>query len=427
MVGIKSLGWLPEPYRRRNGAAAKKESSNLGILAFEAAKTMSRLVSLYKSLSDEEICRLKNDVIKSEGISYLNSADEEFLLSLASAERLEDLDRAANVVSRLGKKCDDFGLNRFDIFYMDMKLGIIDLGKLEYGTRVAAKKVREMEKLVETTSCLHAALAGLTELEILETKMKLLKNKNFDIFVQKIEHQRNEVRNFREISLWSKSFDKIVDLMARIICVIYARICSVFGPQKKFSPKLTRPHSGPILTKSKPVLIRFYSRKTFDDEENVAKKDEVFHAAGPGTVGGSGLALRYANVILSAEKYLESTAAISYDERESLYQMLPENLKGVVRMKLGKNMKMVEDDESLAEGWRTAVEEMMRWLVPVARDTVKWQMERNFEKMKFDGEGWVLLLQTLHFADKEKTEAAIVEVLVGLSCVLRFEKRRLGA
>ncbi|KAK6126014.1 hypothetical protein DH2020_040241 [Rehmannia glutinosa] len=430
MVIFRSLGWLPEQIPRRHSAEGKKEGSKLGILAFETAKTMSRLVSLYKSLSDEEILKLKNDVVKSKGVAFLNSMDEGFLLSLACAERLEDLDRAATSVSWLGKKCNDLGLNRFDLFYTDLKLGIVDLGKSEcYGSRVAEKRVRKMEKLVSTTSFLHAALEGLAEMEISERKIKLMKNRqiemmkaNFDLFNQKLENQRKDVRYFREISLWSKTFDKSVDLMARIVCVVYSRICSVFGPQKKLSPEKFVPYSGPLLTKSNPIMVRFYSRRSntiFSDEDgnhfgpdDDAKNNRVFHIAGPSTTGGSGLAMRYANVIILSEKYLDSSISITHDERESFYEMLPENLKSMVRTKLSKNMRCAENDELLAEGWRDAVEEMMTWLAPMAHDTVKWQMERNFEKMKFDkkANNSVLLLQTLHFSDREKTEAAIAEV-----------------
>ncbi|KAL0316345.1 UNVERIFIED_CONTAM: hypothetical protein Sradi_5512700 [Sesamum radiatum] len=123
---------------------------------------------------------------------------------------------------------------------------------------------------------------------------------------------------------------------------------------------------------------------------------------------------------------MDSSVPVCHDERESLYEMLPENLKALVRNKLSKNMKSVEDDSSLADGWRDAMVEMMGWLGPMAQDTVTWQMERNIEKMKLEAKPSVLLLQTLHFSDKEKTEAAIAEVLVGLSCIFRFENRKLG-
>lgn len=406
---------------------------------------MSRLISLYKSLSDDEIARLKEDVVTFKGITFLNSPDDAYLLGLACAERFEDLDCAAAAVSRLGKRCNDSDLNRFDILYTDLKLGNVDFLKVGYGSKMVERKVHKMEKLVSATSCLHAALEALTEMEVAERKLLQWKNRqqaikmnqavavmpNFDLFNQKIEYQRKEVRHFREISLWSKSFDKSVSLMAKLVCIIHARICAVFRKQRDF-PLIPNPieqiipHSTPNLSAVTPKLVRFYSLKVNDEsKEKSVRTNRVFHSAGPSTVGGSGLALRYANVILLAEKYLDSADAINNDSRESFYQMLPENLKALVRMKLSKNMKFAEDDMYLADGWRQAMVDILGWLGPIAHNTVLWQMERNFEKMKFNAKPTVLLLETLHFSDKEKTEAAIVEVLVALSCIYRFENRHL--
>ncbi|KAL6503209.1 hypothetical protein OROHE_023838 [Orobanche hederae] len=444
MVGFKGLAWLPETTHRRFAARAKKESPSLGIIAFETAKIMSRLVSLYRSLSDVEISRLKNDVVRSKGVQFLNSMDEGLLLSLACAEKLEDLDRAADAVSLLGNKCNDLGLNRFDMIYTDLKLGIVDFGKSElYGSRVAERKVRKMEKLVSTTSYFQAALEALTGMEISERRLKQLNDRqiemmkiNLDVFKEKLENQRKEVRNSREISLWSTTFDKSVDLMARIVCIVYLRICAVFGPHRMFfQDKKLVPHSGPLLTKSKPLMVRFYSQRSihFPDEDEIScgpddvGNNGVFHSAGSDTVGGSGLTMRYAHLIILAEKYMDSKITISHDERESFYQMLPENVKSVLRTKLRKEMRSAENDASLAEGWRDAMVEMMGWLAPMAHDSVKWQMERTFDRMKFESKSIdsVLLLQTLHFSDKEKMEAAITELLVGLSCIFRFENRQL--
>ncbi|KAG6430631.1 hypothetical protein SASPL_108703 [Salvia splendens] len=136
MVGFKHKGWLPDIAsskrdHRRCTDASKKKAPRLRILAFETDKSISRLISLYKSISDYEISRLKNRVIKSKGISYLTSTDEEFLLSLACGERTDDLDRAVAVVARLGKNFGDPWLSQFDLVYADLKLGVMDYGKLE--------------------------------------------------------------------------------------------------------------------------------------------------------------------------------------------------------------------------------------------------------------------------------------------------------
>lgn len=84
----------------------------------------------------------------------------------------------------------------------------------------------------------------------------------------------------------------------------------------------------------------------------------------------------------------------------------------------------MDEDESLAEGWRDALKQIMEWLAPMAHNTINWQLERNLEKTKFDIKPSVLLLQTLHFSDKEKTEAAIADILVGLSCICKCENRQ---
>ncbi|GAB2272556.1 hypothetical protein Dimus_007377 [Dionaea muscipula] len=493
------------------------KSDNLGILAFETAKAMSRLVSLYRSLIDEEVDRLRKRVIKSRGVLYLNSEDEVFLLTLACAERLEDLDRAANAVAGLGLRCSDSGLNQLDQVYRDLKLGYLDVDKLINQTtnKDMDKVVDKMEKLIATTSNLYSELQALSELENSERRIiewkKLNANSsdaNFDLFDQKIAGQRKQVRHLKEASLWSQSFDKSVTMMARVVYYVYAKICHHFGgcisvsvlphiptsskdhhnnnnnnkpkprkcpthhihPQKQKIKTTSR--SGPINIVSMPKvpLMRFLSRESriftgdddqMDDFEAIlfginnnnkelssgsqaqshvklqqqhycSKNNKVFQAAPPSTVGGSGLAQRYANVIILVEKYMKAESVIGEQARENLYNMLPTSLRTFVKSKLRnawKEMEMEEDrcgtggEMALAEGWREAVEGIMEWLGPIAHDTLAWQMERNLEKQGFDAKPTVLLMQTLHYSDLVKTEAAIAEVLVGLSCILWHEQR----
>jgi hypothetical protein len=463
----------------------KSHPPTLGILAFETAKTMTRLVSLYKSLADDEILKLRKETMRSKGVVYLNTQDEGFLLKLACAERLEDLNHAAQTVSRLGQKCADFGLNRFDIVYNDLKLGIIDISKLEFDTRGVQKIIDRMEKSVSTTANLYAALESLAELEVSERKVDRWKNclgnkqkTNSEYLKQKIAFQRKQVQHYKEISLWSQSFDRSVGLMARTVCVVYARICTVFGPYVSGLPSLSKKNmrpansnqkkqifwfdhesdhclieirdasekpgwrSGPMpKTSQKKEIVRFFSSESnnfFSDEIRftsdmncgaTGKYNRVFSLAPESTVGGSGLSLRYANVIICAERCLYAPATICEDARETLYEMLPGSMRATVRAKLKSHWVKKEeesngcDGHSLAAGWRDALEEIMGWLGPLAHDTVKWQAERNYEKQKFDPRPTVLLLQTLHYSDLEKAEAAIVEVLVGLSCIYRYEPR----
>ncbi|GMY10214.1 putative ribulose bisphosphate carboxylase/oxygenase activase 1, chloroplastic-like isoform X1 [Fagus crenata] len=200
--------------------------------------------------------KLRKEIIRSKGVTYLNSKDEGFLLNLAYSERLEDLNQAAITVSRLGQKCSDFGLNRFDIIYNDLKHGIIDRGKLEFGRRNVHKIIERMKKSIYSIANLHAALenlANLAELESSERKLEWWKNtlgpkqmSNLEYVKEKIAFQNKQVQHYREILLWNQGFDKNIEHMARIVCIIYAQICSIFGPYISDRPSLsknTRPNS----------------------------------------------------------------------------------------------------------------------------------------------------------------------------------------
>uniref|UniRef100_A0A803QFR6 Avr9/Cf-9 rapidly elicited protein 137 n=1 Tax=Cannabis sativa TaxID=3483 RepID=A0A803QFR6_CANSA len=358
--------------------------SNLGILSFETARIISRLVSLYRSLSEDELRRLRMEIMMSKGVCYLNSRDERYLLSLAGAERLEELDTAAEAVSRLGRKCTDLELVRFDFLYADLRLGDIDMKKLDFCSKTVHKMVEKLEKLVGFTANLYAAMESLTELENSERKMNRWKK----------NHNNTDHRS-------------------------HGHIKQTFHP------------SGVLV----PIELED-DHKKHDHHGNHLDiaHNRVSGLAQPSTVGASALAVRYANVIITAERCLHAPDTVNTDTREGLYEMLPVRLRTTVRSKLRSHwMKKKEeevgegcDGHALAMGWKEAVEEIMSWLAPMAHDTMKWQTERNYERQKYlEGtKPTVLLLQTLHFSDLEKTEAAIVEVLVGLSFVQRFENNR---
>ncbi|KAF3449101.1 hypothetical protein FNV43_RR09825 [Rhamnella rubrinervis] len=438
-------------------ASSNNKSATLGILAFETAKIMSRLISLYNSLTDDEMDRLRTETIPARGVAYLNGKDEGFLLNLAFNERLEDLNQAAIAVSGISRKCSVFGLNRFDIVHDDVKLGVINSKKLEFGSKYVQKMIEKTKKFISVTAQLHTALQSLSQLEQSEKKVqRWKKNVNGD-------PKQCGVMNH---SLWNQTFDHAVGLMARIICVVYARIYTVFVPyatcsqpnplppiqsmqtycllkDRKFYHKIQKwiSKSCPIPKSTRTNQVRFASRWSSPvlrdniglanvNSSHTGMNNSVFRLAPRSTVGGCGLTLRYANVIVFAERCLYAPATIGENARQSFYEMLPAKLKAMVRRKLKSQWPRKEnelgdsDGHPLANGWSEALEEIMEWLTPLAHDTLKWQSERNLEKQKFDVNPRALLLQTLHYSDLEKTEATIVEVLVGLSCIYRYENRR---
>ncbi|XP_062207424.1 protein PSK SIMULATOR 1-like [Phragmites australis] len=473
MVVQKS--WLPVDLRLPAGPQAA-----LGILAFEAAAAMSKLLSLHRSLSDQEVSRLRSDAMRSAGVAYLNSTDQAFLLKLACAELVVSLDAAAAAVARLGLRCGiDFGG-----VYTCLKAGAAD-ARLDLlvakGLRVKAKK---MERLVAATAKLCSEMEALDELVAVERKINVRgwsrlsgpipaqpvvaaaaqagESPGADSLRQELKTQRLKVRRLKEESLWNQSYEKAVSLMARAACAVFVRICTIFGPfvpslppplpsattdsvQTRLS-KLLHPRSAKAKASSGPITRRDGPSRVHPPMSNSCpiiglrpsgKKSPTdwrkLLDAPPSTVGGAGLDQQYANVIVSAEELLRMEAEGRQEEaaaeRAEMYEMLPAKLRAAVRSKLREWWRDPGPlDAGLAHGWKDAVDRIMAWLGPMARDTVQWQSERNMDRTRrFDGAPRVYALQTLRWANKEKAEAAIVEVLVALSCICWYEERRRGS
>ncbi|KAJ8764584.1 hypothetical protein K2173_006456 [Erythroxylum novogranatense] len=512
---------------------------------------MSKTVHLHKSLSDSEISKLKAEIFKSEAVKNLVSSNENYLLELALAEKLDDLNKVASVVSRLGKKCAEPALQGFEHVYADITKGVINVRELGFLVKDMDGMVRKMERFVNATSNLYSEMEVLTELE--QSTKKFQYNQHEETrraFEQKLIWQKQDVRHLKEISLWNQTYDKAVELLARTVCTIYARICMVFGESvlckenfkgvgvffsfpafknehgEEVSRQLDdghRPHliSRPLrrvvsrrsstesrsgstdrglamkkLTNVKPridlrrgeveifrdedmilpcgtspgrlfldCLSLTSSASRFDDDDHSSavenedrssqisgccsdsngglRKEYLGHSsssnwplssvpfsgdqrrtkctsvpssiqlgsksrisvyAPPTTLGGSALALHYANVIIVIEKLLRYPHLVGEEARDDLYQMLPTSL----RTSLKSNLKSY----------------ILRWLAPMAHNMIRWQSERNFEQHQIVSRTNVLLLQTLYFADREKTEAAICELLMGLNYICRYEHQQ---
>ncbi|KAK4281599.1 hypothetical protein QN277_013070 [Acacia crassicarpa] len=145
----------------------------------------------------------------------------------------------------------------------------------------------------------------------------------------------------------------------------------------------------------------------------------------PITLGDSALALHYANVIILIERMVSSPHLVDLETRDDLYNMLPAAVRSALRAKLKWCTKSKDSsiyDANLAEGWIQALTQILEWLAPLAHNMIKWHSERNFEKEYTTSKANVLLVQTLYFANQPKTEAAMIELLVGLNYVCRIDR-----
>lgn len=504
-----------------------KTPETIGILSFEVANVMSKTVRLHKSLTNSEISKLKSQILSSDGVKTLVSSDETYLLDLALSEKLEELNSIAGVVSRLGKKCTIPQLQGFQHVYGDIVSGAIDVTDLGFLVKDMDAMVRKLERFVNSTSTLYGEMTVLNELEI--TTKKFQQNQHEEsrkVFEQKLIWQIQDVRHLKNVSLWNQTYNKIVEILARTVCTLYARIFSVFSDsisrremfssssdsvtsKQLNSSRSSAQNSNQIsgscsssLVEKKIVNVK-PQIQTKKEETNLFKSEDFNFACGlgpgrlimecltmntskladyndgstvpvsndqsshvsgscsvssslkkeitnhkgfkgnlvkthitvpqrrlmvsppPNTIGGSGFALHYANIIIVIEKLLHYPHLVGEEARDDLYQMLPTSL----RLSLKRNLKSFSKDLAifdapLAHDWKDRLDGILSWLAPMAHNMIRWQTERNFEQQHIVSKSNVLLLQTLYFADREKTEAAICEVLVGLNYICRYEHQQ---
>jgi hypothetical protein len=126
--------------------------------------------------------------------------------------------------------------------------------------------------------------------------------------------------------------------------------------------------------------------------------------------------------VISIERVAGSPRLVGPEERDELYGMLTASVRAQLRARL-RGAVAAAADPGLAVQWRAALAGILGWLAPMAHATMRWQAERSLERRDSAAAAAdVLVLQTLHMADRDKVDAAVVELLVGLNYVWRFDK-----
>uniref|UniRef100_A0A0E0KLT6 DUF3475 domain-containing protein n=1 Tax=Oryza punctata TaxID=4537 RepID=A0A0E0KLT6_ORYPU len=430
---------------------AKK--TNVGILAFEVATLMSKLLHVWRSLSDAALARLRHHLINLDGVRKLVSHDDAVLLRLACAELADALRVAAHSVAALATRCADPFLRDFGDAFADFA----DTGRDPHRWVVSTWKdmdtrAHKMDKQVAATAALRRAMEDLADAEhglrkLLHSGGRSLSATNISVAAEQqqlIFAKKQEVKHLKHTSLWACTFDAVVSSLARVAFTILARIKLVFGAGHDHRP--TPLHRSLTLSSAVHPSVDVHvqsppplSRKSMSMEEAlldhhhqrqsvVAKRSGFFeHSSAalvppPGTLGAAALAPRYAGVIISIERMARSPSLVGAEERDELYGMLTAS----VRAKLGARLRgtVAAAEPGLAEQWRAAVGGMLEWLAPMAHATVRWQAERSLEQQRktTTRRETTLLVQTLQMADRGKVEGAMAELLVGLNYLCRFHK-----
>uniref|UniRef100_A0A5B7B5M5 DUF668 domain-containing protein n=1 Tax=Davidia involucrata TaxID=16924 RepID=A0A5B7B5M5_DAVIN len=279
-------------------------------------------------------------------------------------------------------------------------------------------KNKKMDRLVTITATLYREIDELSGLEngLRKATAAAIEHESTSVKIidaqQKIFWQKQQVKYLKERSIWGRSFDTITSLLVRSIFTVLARIKLVFGIGHGLSLDLPRSlsASATVHPSENPNSCNFFASgpliKTSKNIDGFLESNSKILKPPSTTIGASALGLHYANLIVVMEKMIRSPQLVGVDARDDLYSMLPSSIRSSLRSRL-KGVGFSASDPVLAGEWREALGRILGWLSPLAHNMIKWQTERSFEHQNLMPKTNVLLFQTLFFANKDKTEAAM--------------------
>lgn len=372
--------------------------------AFEIANTIVKASNLIKSLSKQRIRHLKEGVLRSEGVCRLISEDYSQLSILIEDDIREDLRRFLIEVARFGDLCEDRQWHNLSRYFCRGDSPLPSKNSSEE----APPSVHYLIRLAQHTRVLHEEMLALDRLEHAYYVAAIPVRKQIDA----IKNQRGAVKVLKSKSLWSRSMDDIVEKLVEIVDFMHLQINEAFSKSHANADQ----SSGEL-----HIAI------------NLTK-----------TLGATGLALHYANVILQLKALALASPAVPQNAREALYQALPPRIKPVLRTQL----RIPDRDQTMTRaGVRAEMNRVLRWLVPAAESTRRyhvngvfgeWEM-KGIEGIDVDEANWfeqesrisvsymlahadakVSKVETLHYADKERTEGYILDLVLALHRLVSF-------
>ncbi|GMI78556.1 PSK SIMULATOR 2 [Hibiscus trionum] len=373
--------------------------NTISILAFEVANTIAKGANLLWSLSEQNIQFLKKDVLHSEGVQKLVSTNMKELLSIAAADKRDELDIFSREVIRFGDLCKDPQWHNLDRYFSNLALDIHN--SLHKQARVEAEvTMKELTSLAQHTSELYHELNALDrfdqeyrrKLEEVEALNLPKRGENLMILQSELKQQRKLVRSLKKKSLWSRTLEEIMEKLVDIVTYMHQAIFEAFGEASS-------------VRKEAP--------------ENSRK------------LGVGGLALHYANVIHQIDNIAARPAFLRPNIRDTFYHGLPPTVKKALRSRL--QYIDTKEERSISQV-KDEMEKTLQWLLPVATNTTKahqgfgWVGEWANTGNEFGRSAAINItltrLQTLYHADKQKTDAYILELVALLHHLISLVKQR---
>ncbi|KAL9463877.1 hypothetical protein AB3S75_001638 [Citrus x aurantiifolia] len=387
---LDTLGSSMTNLNPNNGFSGVGTKSNeLSILAFEVANTIVKGSNLMLSISESSVRQLKEVVLPAEGVQNLVSKDMDELLKIFAADKRDDLKIFTGEVVRFGNRSKDPQWHNLGRYFEKISRELIPRKQLK---EEAELLMEQLMTLVQHTAELYNELQILDRFEQdcqhkrqeEDNPVGGQKGESFAILRAELKSQRKQVKILRKKSLWSRSLEEVMEKLVDIVIFLLLEMHDAFGS--------TDDH--------------------FPFQGSMSNHQRL---------GPAGLALHYANIILQIDSLVARSSSMPPSTRDALYQSLPPSIKSALRSKL--QSFHVKEEFTVAQ-IKDEMEKTLQWLVPIATNTAKahhgfgwvgeWANLGSDLNRKPAGPTDVIRLETLYHADKEKTEAYILDLLLWL-------------
>ncbi|XP_009592629.1 protein PSK SIMULATOR 1-like isoform X1 [Nicotiana tomentosiformis] len=378
-------------------SGATSKGNELSILSFEVANTIVKGSTLMHSLSRRSIQQLNDVVLTSEGVQLLVSTDMDELLSIVADDKRKELQVFTGEVVRFGNQCKDPQWHYLDRFFEKYRREPTPQKQLR---EEAELMMQQLITLVQYTAELYHELHTLDIIEQDYQHKRLedgksnasQKGNGLTILAAELKIQKKIIRNLKKKSLWSRCLDEVMDKLVDIALFLNREIDNIFG----------------------------------NADPDSEKKQSL---GGKPRLGPAGLDLHYANIILQIDSIVARSSSMPPNARDMLYQNLPPNIKFSLRSKI--QSFHVKEQLTVTE-IKAEMEKTLQWLVPVATITAKahhgfgwvgeWANAGSESNRKSIVSADVIQIETLHHADKQKSEAYILELVLWLNYLVAQSK-----
>ncbi|KAM5558597.1 protein PSK SIMULATOR 1-like [Rosa sericea] len=378
-------------------SAPPAKGNEIAIIAFEIANTVVKGYNLMQSVSTRSIKNLKEVVFPSEGVQYLVSIDTDELMRIVAADKREELKIFSGEVVRFGNQCKDPQWHNLDRYFEKISRELIPQKHLK---EEASSVIQQLMTLVQYTAELYHEFHALDRFEQDYERKRFEESissstdrgDTLGILRSELKSQRKLVKSLKKKSLWSKSMEEVMEKLVEIVHFLYLEIHAAFGSAE--------------------------GQKTVEGATNKHQK-----------LGPAGLSLHYANIVLQIDTLVVRSSAPPPTTRDTLYQSLPPNIKSSLRSKL--HSFHIKEELTITE-IKAEMEKTLHWLVPMAANTAKdhhgfgwvgeWASTGSETNRKPAPQTEVIRIETFHHANREKTEACVLKLVLWLHYLVSQSK-----